>query len=306
MIDVGRSQGELSVSRKQPRDRSGLWLLWPGLIILGAISLYPTVDLVRLALTNANVGSQSTDFVGAHNFVQAVTDPLFGQGLLHTAEWTVLAVGMEVVLGVLIAWLLSLALPWARKIALPLLIIPVAAPSVAIAFVWDIILDPTIGVANYLLKLVGLHGVDWLGNSHLTLFSLMAIDIWKWTPFIALIVYAGFGALPNDPIEAAQVDGAGLWRRFLAIELPMLRPFVITALALRVIGAFKEFTLIFVLTAGGPGNASLTANLYIFRELMTYFNSGYASALAIIMLVVAVVVSQVLLRRGGLIGAKSH
>ena len=166
------------------------------------------------------------------------------------------------------------------------LLLPLVATPVAIGIVWNLFFDPTIGLANFALKLFGLPPSGWVSNAATVIPSLVVVDVWQWTPMVALIVLAGLAGLATEPYESARVDGANdlqiLWR----ITLPMLLPTVLTAMILRSIDALKTFDIIFAMTGGGPGYASETLNILGFKYSFEYFRMGQSSVILVFLFVV--------------------
>jgi multiple sugar transport system permease protein len=163
-------------------------------------------------------------------------------------------------------------------------------PSVVIGMMWMVVLDPSIGAANYLLQLMGLPPSTWLSSPHLVIPVIILIDTWQWTPFVALLVLGGVQTLPRSVYEAAGVDGISRRQVFLYITLPLLGPTLMTATVLRSVDLLRFFDLIYIVTNGGPGNASLTLNVYAFQRGIDYFDMGYASTLMIVLSLVVFVV----------------
>ena len=290
-----------------PRRRSHqrtlfiLAMLSPSVIALFALTIFPFLSNVYNSLFD-NVLTRPNDvpFVGLGNYIQIFTaDADFRHSLLLSLEFTVGAVAIELVLGLLIASLLNRSFI-GRGALLTLFILPMATTPIAITFIWRIMFSPSLGIFNHLLSLVGLQDLNWVSDSNTVIPSLVMVDVWQWTPFFMLILLAGLMSLPIEPLEAAAIDGAGRWMTFRHITLPLLEPFIMLALLFRTIDAFKTFDLIFVMTTGGPGNASETLNILAFRTGFWFLHMGYAAALAIIMLVIVIVTSQLLLKRSRL------
>jgi multiple sugar transport system permease protein len=165
---------------------------------------------------------------------------------------------------------------------------PMIATPVAIALVWRLMYQPTLGVLNQLLEFLRLPPSLWVADTSLVLPALALVDIWEWTPLITLITLAGLSVLPEEPFEAAAIDGASRWQTFWKITLPMLRPVIIVAVTFRLIDALKTFDIIFVITQGGPGFASETLNLYVYSTSFQYQNLGYAASLLVVFFAIVV------------------
>ncbi|NLW56887.1 MAG: sugar ABC transporter permease, partial [Firmicutes bacterium] len=173
-----------------------------------------------------------------------------------------------------------------KNLVKTLFLLPMVATPVAIGMVWLLIYEPTLGIANHLLRSLGLDPVLWLVDRNIVLYSLMLIEVWEWTPMITLIVLAGLTAVPTDPVESAMVDGANRWQIFWKVTFPMLRPTLVIAALLRLIDALKTFDIIYTTTAGGPLFASETLNILAYTTSFSYFQMGRGSATIVLFLVV--------------------
>jgi multiple sugar transport system permease protein len=233
-------------------------------------------------------------FVGVQNYVALLGDARFLNALARTLIFTALSVTVEVALGI------ALALMFARQfigrgIARTIFLLPMVATPVAISLVWLLMFDPATGVLNYLLKLIGLGPSLWVNDSFLAIPALVLVDVWQWTPIVMLMVLGGLTALPDDPFEAARIDGASHWQIFRYLTLPMLRPYIVVAALFRGIDALKTFDSIYVITRGGPGFASETLNLYIYATAFDYLHFGYSSAMLVVFFLIVLGLSAALI-----------
>ena len=272
-------------------------MLLPAVVFLLALTLFPFAVGAFLSLTSYSLlDSGAWSYIGLGNYAALLVSAEFWQAFWVTTLFTALAVMLQLVIGVAIAVLLheeTKAAPWLRAIyLLPLAITPVAA-----TFSFRMMLNPNLGVVNHLLGLVGLPPQAWLAAPELALVTLVLVDTWQWTPFILLITAGGLAALPEEPLEAARIDGATAWQAFWYVTLPMLRPFIVVAVTFRAIDAFKTFDIIFVLTGGGPGITTRTLNLLAYNHGIKFLSMGYAAAITILMLIVTIIACQVFLRR---------
>ncbi len=217
-------------------------------------------------------------------------DRRFGPAVVRTFEFSALAVSIELVLGLGIALLVQGKFP-GQNLIKTLIILPMVATPVAIAMAWLLMFEPTIGFLNILLKALHIAPQPWLGSDQQALISLVLVDVWQWTPLMALILISGLTALPNEPYEAARVDGAGPWARFTYLTLPLLFPTMIAAVLLRSIDALKTFDIIYTMTGGGPGTATETLNIYSYVQAFQFFALGKASSLLIIFFAIVLGVS---------------
>jgi multiple sugar transport system permease protein len=234
--------------------------------------------------------------VGAANYTQLFTaDDRFYPAVQRTLLFTIIAVSVELGLGLAIALLLRGAFP-GQAVIKTLILLPMVATPVAVGMAWLLMLEPNIGIFNAALRAIGLPRQPFLGSQDQALWVLMAVDIWQWTPMMAMITLAGLLSLPSDPYEAALVDGATDWQRFIYITLPLLVPTLLTALLLRSIEALKTFDIIYTMTRGGPGFATETLNTLAYVQAFEYFRLGRASALLVVFFALVLGVSVIFLQ----------
>lgn len=272
------------------RRRRAVWLLAPVLLVLATIIGYPLIETVRLSFTSTTlIGSDTGAWVGLANYRKALASGAFWDSLRITVTFTVLTIGMEMILGLLVALLLDRKLI-GRGIVRGLLIIPWALPTVINALMWRVIYDPEFGALNAALTQGGLIGqyMSWLGDPGIALYAIAAADIWKTFPLVALILLAALQGVPRELHDAAAIDGAGAWGRFLAVTWPsILVPFSIVVV-LRVIEAVKVFDVIWVMTRGGPLNASRSLAILVYQQAFSFNHSGYGAALSLLSVVLSV------------------
>jgi len=263
-----------------PRDRTWAFLL-PAygaiLAVVGipvAYSLYLSFHRWKLTTFQAGV-----PFVGLDNYIQAVGDDGFWHSLELTIGFMVVALVVELVLGIGLAVLLEQVFR-GRRAVLILLLLPMFVTNVVIGLIWRILLSYDFGLLNWLLSVLGLPKVAWLGDPGLALWSLVIVDVWNTTAFVALLVLAGLAAVPDEPRQAARVDGASAWQTFRLITLPLLKPVIFVAVVWRTIDLFRIFDVVYSLTGGGPYNATETISVYAYNQGFASFNLGFASAIS--------------------------
>lgn len=269
-------------------ERNLRWLFpLPAVLFILAMMAFPVLFTFGVSLTDWSMTTgNEPQFIGLENYRELLGDERLYNAVWLTIYFTVLAVGVETVLGVGIALLLNREFA-GKNLTKALLLLPMVATPVAIGLAWTLFYEPTIGLGNYALTFLGLPPSKWLGSPTSVIPALALVDIWQWTPMVALIVLAGLASLPSDPFEAAMVDGATVWQTFRFVTLPLLMPTILIAVILRGIDAFKTFDIILTMTAGGPGFASETLNIYAYNLGFGYFHFGMASsALAVLLAVV--------------------
>ncbi|HEY8463028.1 MAG TPA: sugar ABC transporter permease [Bacillota bacterium] len=278
-------------------DQYARWVFpLPALVFVLVMMVFPVIYTCLISFTNWDVSSGGmAGFVGLGNYVTLLQEPRFYNAFILTFYFTVLAVGVEVVLGVLIALVLNREFRGKNLVKL-ILLLPLVATPVAIGLSWILFYEPTIGLANYVLNLIGLPDSRWLASNIMVIPSLVLVDIWQWTPMVALIVLSGLAALPAEPFEAALVDGATPCQTFFWVTIPLLRPTILIATVLRSIDALKTFDIIYVMTAGGPGFASETLNIYAYNLSFGYFRFGAAAAALVVLFGVVLIFSLAVLK----------
>ncbi|MHB1414849.1 MAG: carbohydrate ABC transporter permease, partial [Chloroflexota bacterium] len=201
-------------------------------------------------------------------------------------------------LGLLIAFLLNQKL---RLVGLlrTVFVIPMVLPPVVVAIIWKVLYTPDISVINYVLGLVGLPKPGWIGDPNLALWSIAIADIWEWFPFSMLMLLAALQMLPEEPMEAALIDGASYWQSLRYITLPLLKPAILLVVIFRIIESIKAFPLIFIMTMGGPGMATEPTNFYAYLQSFNYDYVGYGSAISTVMVVMVILITLAIMRVSG-------
>ena len=253
----------------------------PAIIFVALLMIFPVLYTLFLSFTNWNLTSgMPLSFNGINSYRRVLTEPRFLHAVGRTFAFTFFAVLIEGLLGVAIALILNRAFV-GKSIAKLLLLLPLVATPVAVGIVFNLFYDPTIGLANFVLKSLGLPQGLWVSSAGSVIPSLILVDVWQWTPMITLIVLAGLAGLSEEPVEAARVDGASEWQILRYVTLPMVMPVILTAVILRLIDALKTFDIIFAMTGGGPGYASETLNIMGFKYSFEYFRMGQSSVILV-------------------------
>ena len=260
----------------------------PAVIVLFLIVVIPIGYNLYLAFTKWTIGLGDPRFIGLGNFIELFWDERVLNGLKVMIYFSGLSLSIELILGLLIALYFHRQFR-GNEIVQAIYIFPFAATPVAVALIWRIMLNPEIGVMNYLLESIGLPGSLWVSSARTVIPALVMVDVWKWTPMITLIVLAGLKSLPHDPYEAARIDGANTLQIFWYITLPLIWPVLIAALMLRSLDNLKEFDIIYTITQGGPGIASETLYLYSYNVGFSFFKAGYGSALMVVVFLIVLV-----------------
>ena len=245
-------------------------------------------------LFRSKVGSPPT-FVGLANYIRLPSDTRFVESIGHTLVYSALSVVLPLIFGTFAAVVFHMKFPM-RGFLRGLFIMPMMATPVAIALVWTMMFHPQLGILNYLLSLVGIPPQLWVFHPATVIPSLVLVETWQWSPLVMLIVLGGLAAIPTEPYESAQIDGATRWQIFRYISLPLVMPFLFIAGMIRAIDALKSFDIIFAITQGGPGTASETINLYLYSTAFVYYDVGYASAIVVVFFALIIVLTGALLQ----------
>lgn len=256
------------------RDSGNRFVL-PALLLLLLVTAYPVVHVFWLSLHRKLLIFDISRFVGLDNYLFLLKDDRFWNAIGNTAYFTVVSVSLELLLGLGIALLLNRDFRM-KGLVRAVVLIPWAVPTVVSAKMWEWIYNTDFGILNYLLGIK----VNWLGSPFWALNAAIAMDVWKTTPFVAILLIAGLQVIPRDLYQAARIDGAGAWEIFRRITLPLLKPVILVVLIFRTLDAFRVFDAIYVLTGGGPANTTETLSIYAYKVLFQTLQFGYGSALS--------------------------
>lgn len=282
-----------------------LGFIMPAVIFVVVMMAFPVVYNGWLSLHEwTGSARRAPVYVGFENYTELFTESdRFFPAVQRTFLFSTVVVVVELVLGIGIALLLRDAFP-GHTIIKTLILLPMVATPVAVSMGWLLMLEPTIGVFNKILRDLGLPIQPFLGSPDQALWVLMAVDIWQWTPMMAMITLAGLLSLPEDPYEAALVDGASALQSFIHITLPLLVPTLLTAVLLRSIEALKTFDIIYTMTRGGPGFSTETLNTLSYMQAFEYFRLGEASALLVVFFAIVLGVSVIFIQARRTISAR--
>ena len=293
-------QSGLTAKAINSRRSNTIWNAWqlylfPALVVIVAIAILPTIQLLINSLYRWSLLSGMKKFDGLGEYVAVLTDTLFTGSLLRTLVYTLVVVALELTLGMLIALLFAREFSGVRVIR-TLFLTPILMVPIMVGLLWSLMYQPSIEIVNYVLGLFGVEPLNWLASSSLALPAVAIAEIWQWTPFAAIIFVAGLQGLPPNVIAAARLDGAGRFYRLLTIEIPMMRNVIAIVFLLRFIDVFKTFGLVYVMTRGGPGRSTMLAGFYPWEVGFSELLMGKASAAAFILMNLISALTFVLLR----------
>ncbi len=268
----------------------------PAAIVILLLMGYPFFYTVSLSLQRVNVTMTRFTFVGLENLVEVLTDDVrFLNALWITLYFTVASLMLELVLAMIMALVLNRTFRGLGVIR-TLFLLPLVATPTATSVIWLIMMEPSIGILNHFLEVVGLPRSLWVAGDTSVVPSLVWINAWHGVPFVMLILLAGLRSLPTEPFEAARIDGASKLQEFFQITLPLLKGAIVVAMLFRAIDTLKVFDAIWIMTAGGPGRRSETLHIYSYLTAFEFYDLGYGSAVILVFMVIILVISAVLIR----------
>jgi multiple sugar transport system permease protein len=270
-----------SWSARSGQERLGYRLLLP---VFGTVVVVATIPFL-LAVAEALTGTNGS--IGLDNFTRALGNPALYESIKETAVYAAIVLPTEIVLGLGLALLVERTVRSAglRALIYVAAMIPIFIPQIAVGVVFRLVFAPDYGILNVLLGNTGRTQILWLSSPPLAMLSVAIVDIWQWTPFVYLVLFAGLQTVPHESVEAAQVDGATSWTQFRHIELFYIRPLLLLVLFFRLADVLRVFDHVYVLTGGGPGTTTEFLSLYLYRVGFRFSDLGQASALAVVVMV---------------------
>ncbi len=271
------------------------FFLWPAVLVVLAIAIFPLIfSLANSFMSLRLVPPRPAKFVGFENYIDLLGNERFWQVVKTTSLISFTSVALQFIIGFAIALALVKKVRGADFFRVSFLLPMLVAP-VAVALVAKQILNPTMGPLNQITSFFGFSNLPFLTDATWALGSLIAVEIWQWTPFVILLLLAGLQGLPDDVYEAAELENASPWRQFWSITFPMMLPISVAVIFIRIVESFKIIDTVFVMTGGGPGIATETLSLFAYQEGFKKFNLGYTSALSFLFLAVVLIMSLIYL-----------
>ncbi|GGG01697.1 carbohydrate ABC transporter permease [Paenibacillus abyssi] len=269
-------------------QNSGPYLVMaPGMIILLLFSIYPLIFLLKISFQDYSPISAVKPFVGLDNYVHLFQDRSFWNALRITAIFVASTVVLEFAIGLGLAIILN-RLTVGQRIYQSILLLPIAMAPTVVGLMFRFMMNDQYGIMNYFMELFGMSRVAWLSNTSLALPALIFTDIWQWTPFMMIILLAGLKGIPDEPYEAANIDGASAWQAFRYVTIPQLSKIIYIALLLRTIDSLRIYDTIYMMTKGGPINVTSTLSWIVYDKGFKFLEFGYGAAICIILLIIVV------------------
>lgn len=272
-------------------------MLAPVTLLLLGVTVFPFIFTVTNSFTDYYyLATDDKQFIGFSNYIKILQDEQFLQAVWNTIKFMILAVSIETALGLGIAVLIE-SLRRGQKVLRITMLIPSLLPPVTVALIWQMMLSNHNGIVNHLLHWFGVGPFNFLMDINIAFNAILFIDIWQWTPFAFLLLYAGLQSVPRSQFEAAKVDGAGKLRMFIHITLPNIMPTLFMVILLRTIDTFRLFDKVNILTGGGPANSTTTITQYIYKQGVYNLQIGYGAAASVIMVMLVLVFSVFYIKR---------
>lgn len=263
----------------------------PSIIFILLMIVAPLLFNFAISFTDWKMGIvKAPNFMGITNYLDTFRDERFQASVWRTIVFSGIAILLEAVLGVALAVLINRRFH-GRRLVQALMLLPVVATPVALGMVWNLMLEPSIGIANVIVQALGLAPRAFLATTSFeSMLWLIIIDVWEWTPMVMLMVYGGLMTIPQDPYESALIDGAGKWQTFTKITLPLASPTILVAVLMRLIDVVKTYDIIYATTQGGPSFATETINIYGYLNMFAYYRFGKASAISVLFFIVVMLI----------------
>ncbi len=281
---------------KLVKRRTALVLVLPAIVLFLVMTIYPFAYMLYSSFTDLDLSKSGTGkFIGVRNYSEIFRDPLAISSIEYTALLLLIAVPIEMLGGLGLGYLVRGLV--GEKTIRSLFLLPMMVPAAVGGFSWKMLFNYIFGPVNYFLGKLGLQRIEWFGRANTARIAIMIVEIWQWTPFVFLILYAAMQALPKDLLDAGKVDGASGWKLFLYVEFPLLRPIIYVTLLLRVIDVLRTFDIVYMTTFGGPGSATSTWSFYAYKVTVSYgWNIGYGSALCVILVIISMILVNSLIK----------
>jgi len=286
-VEAGAAPAARPQDSAKARSAYPNWFFIPAAIIYGVLFLFPTIASLFFSLTRWTLFE--AQFIGLDNFVQFFREPFLIKGLVNTLIYGVLTSGLKVVLGMMLALLLTSDII-GRGYLRAVVFFPVLVSTIGVGITFTVLMHPTQGIINDTLGLFGIKGPGWLSDPNWALISVALVDVWKGVGLATVIYMAGVVSIPQDYFEAARIDGATSWQNFWAITLPLLRPATVTVVTLSLIGGLRSFDLIWAMTKGGPGFTSDVIASVIYKQYQAGFYGLSTAGNVVLFILVAIII----------------
>ena len=294
----GGRQSALPQRKRKQWNVAAYLMLAPSVVLFLLLVIYPLANTIVYSFYDYGITSVRRPFIGLGNYLELFGDRVFWRALRNNIILLLGSVIIQVGLGAILAAILNRGIQRGTVLFQTIIFAPMVMSVVAVGLLWQLIYDPNIGILNHVMKFLGLPvpPQGWLGDPNIVMYAILVAACWQYTGFMMVLLLAGMQSVPEELYEAATLDGATEAQSFLHITLPGIRNILIVAVLITMIGAFKAFDIVYVLTRGGPANASQVLGIYLFQNAFTLNRAGYANAIAVVLLVFALMLGLLQLR----------
>ncbi|WP_347548564.1 sugar ABC transporter permease [Pseudalkalibacillus hwajinpoensis] len=261
----------------------------PALIVYLVYVVYPILSTLSYSFYSWD-GTSDKTFIGLDNYIQLFNDAIFWTSLTNNAWVVITSVFVQIPLGMIMALMLFAPIRGIRLFS-SVYFLPFLMSTVAIGLLWVYMFDPINGIINQLVNVLGFENVAWLSDENTAMIAILLVVVWQFSPFYMILFKAAMVGIAEELYESAQIDGANSWQKFFHITLPLLMPTIVSSSILAIVGSLKAFDIFYIMTGGGPNHATELMGTYMFKQAFINFNMGYASAIAFIMFLIALVVT---------------
>ncbi|GGP16398.1 carbohydrate ABC transporter permease [Oceanobacillus neutriphilus] len=276
----------LDKNKKGTNKWTILWFVLPALLIYVVYTLYPIIATFNYSLLDWNGASGISEFVGIQNYINLFADSSFWQALENNMLLVVVSVFIQIPLGLVMALVLFSDV-YGKRLLNVVFFLPYLMSTIAIGLLWVYLYSPESGPINKIATFLGLGDFEWLGNADLAMLAVLIVIIWQFSPFYMILFKAAIVGIPEELYEAAKIDGASSTQQFFFVTFPALIPTIVSSSVLAVVGSLKSFDIIYIMTGGGPGNATEILGTYMYKQGFVNLNMGYASTIAAVMFIIA-------------------
>jgi multiple sugar transport system permease protein len=273
-----------------------LLFLLPTAFVFISLGIYPAVKVIITSFTDYSlINADTNNFIGLSNYINMIMDKRFWSAFSRTIMYVGLSVSISLVIGLFISLILN-QFDKLKNYFRVIYIIPMVISPAIIGLAFKFMYNYDFGIINHFLTMIGQDKIAFLGDSTWSMFSIILVDVWQWTPFVILVLLAGIDSLPRQPFEAAMIDGANVWQIFWHITFPLLKKFIVLVTLFRVMQSMRAYAKIQLMTEGGPGQATEVLNLYVAKQGFTWFELGYASAVAFVLLNLSAIIAYLFIK----------
>jgi len=276
------------------KNKFGLALLAPSIIILFIVSIFPMIYTVYISFFDFFLPRPNQKyFIGFENYIEILQDEMFWVAMKNTAIFMISTIGLQFIFGLGLAILFYNEFRGnsVKALYLPLILLPMMVAPVVVGYIFRLLYLTEWGPLNYLLDFIGLGPYSWTASSSTALFSLVLADVWQWTPFVTLVLLTGILSISTELFEAADLDGASLWQKVRYIILPLITRVIAVVVLIRMLDSLRELDKVYILTQGGPGTSTTLVTFWSYLNGFKYFKVGYAAAMSIILLIITIAIA---------------